>query len=267
METINIHNYENFAMDYLEGNLDNSTKSAFEKFLQLHPSIKIEIESLSGFQVSMIDDEFPEKESLKKEVRDLEMTGDEIEFDCIAYLEGDLNPEHAEEFTNMVESITEYKDKLQMFRSVYFEADQNITFNRKSKLKKHPRLYFLFPVSTAIAASVALLIFFNMPKYQNVEGQIAIRSTHPEIKIQNPNKEKIVYSEKTVFNTQTLEKKTISNIEEVRMQTDLLSENLHLKTLAKLEIAPRILNKNVRFSEYQINQIEKDNLVDLAKKI
>ncbi|MCC8088096.1 MAG: hypothetical protein LIO79_02380 [Rikenellaceae bacterium] len=47
MEKVNINNYEEFALDYLEGNLSRERSEMFEKFLIEHPDIAVDIDGLS----------------------------------------------------------------------------------------------------------------------------------------------------------------------------------------------------------------------------
>ena len=69
---INIHNYEEFALDYLEGNLSEPQLTAFSNFLKQYPKVRQELE---GFEPICISDDdleptpfFSKKEELYKEV-------------------------------------------------------------------------------------------------------------------------------------------------------------------------------------------------------
>lgn len=68
---INIHNYEEFALDYLEGNLGEPALSEFSNFLLKHPDIRMELEDLETTCISEEDLEptplFSKKEELYKE--------------------------------------------------------------------------------------------------------------------------------------------------------------------------------------------------------
>lgn len=48
---MNLENYEQYALDYLEGQLTSEQKLEFELFLQDHPQIKAEIEELAGIRL------------------------------------------------------------------------------------------------------------------------------------------------------------------------------------------------------------------------
>jgi hypothetical protein len=66
---ITIENYEFYALDYLEGNLDETTQKAMDQFLNKHPEILAEMEEMKAFVLEPEDDLiFEKKDSLKKEV-------------------------------------------------------------------------------------------------------------------------------------------------------------------------------------------------------
>lgn len=67
MHIINKNNYEEYALDYLEGKLSPEQEQAMEQFLLEHPSIKEEIEGVE--KMVLVEDEsitYPYKKNLKK---------------------------------------------------------------------------------------------------------------------------------------------------------------------------------------------------------
>ncbi len=66
--TITNDNYEFYALDYLEGNLDATTQKAMDAFLQKHPELQAEMEDMQEFVVLEAEEElvFEKKASLKK---------------------------------------------------------------------------------------------------------------------------------------------------------------------------------------------------------
>ncbi len=63
--------YEEQALDYLEGNLSDEQRRAFESFMESHPEIAQEVRSLAqGMPVLPVDRvEFPDKEMLKRSTK------------------------------------------------------------------------------------------------------------------------------------------------------------------------------------------------------
>lgn len=66
---INLKNYEEFALDYLEGNLSNEQRRDFEAFLETQPEIKTEILTMNEFVIASADESiiFGKKDALLKE--------------------------------------------------------------------------------------------------------------------------------------------------------------------------------------------------------
>lgn len=68
---INIHNYEEFALDYLEGNLSEPELTAFSNFLNKNPEVRQELEDFEPIRISEEDLEptlfFSKKTELYKE--------------------------------------------------------------------------------------------------------------------------------------------------------------------------------------------------------
>lgn len=67
--TITTENYEFYALDYLEGNLDATTQEAMDNFLQKHPELQAEMEDMLAIILEPEDDIiFEKKDSLRKKV-------------------------------------------------------------------------------------------------------------------------------------------------------------------------------------------------------
>ncbi len=65
---INKFNYENYAIDYLDGQLDPEEQRAMDTFLQAHPAIKQELAALATFEMPLFADiSYPDKSELKKQ--------------------------------------------------------------------------------------------------------------------------------------------------------------------------------------------------------
>lgn len=67
--TITTKNYEFYALDYLEGNLDATTQEAMDNFLQKHPELQAEMDEMQAIILEAEDDiVFEKKDSLRKEI-------------------------------------------------------------------------------------------------------------------------------------------------------------------------------------------------------
>ncbi|NJO92441.1 MAG: hypothetical protein HC831_28335 [Chloroflexia bacterium] len=64
---INRHNYEEYLIDFMDGNLSAHEVEAVMSFLDSNPDIKAELEELNGDQLMTEDIIFEKKSLLKKE--------------------------------------------------------------------------------------------------------------------------------------------------------------------------------------------------------
>ena len=92
MEKINLHNYEAFFLDHLEGNLSEQQLLDLDDFLIEHPQLKVELDEMGGFDDLMLaagTPEFEDKANLKADPSVLSaFTVDDW---MIASIEGQLN--------------------------------------------------------------------------------------------------------------------------------------------------------------------------------
>lgn len=135
---IDIKNYEEYVIDFLEGSLSEEIKIEFEKFLKDNPMIQDEISGLSSATLT------PEKVSsgLKEELYQTGLPKDEvIENLLIGKLEGDLS---AEEEIRVDKWIKEHKDigKTWSLFSVSKILPGSYVYNRKRETKVPSKIQY-----------------------------------------------------------------------------------------------------------------------------
>ncbi|NQU86378.1 MAG: hypothetical protein HQ541_11510, partial [Mariniphaga sp.] len=97
-------NYEEFFLDYLEGNLEEKLVDEFIEFLQQNPDLKKELRSFEFYTADAVDKIFPDKERLHKEKFD---STTKFNFASVGILENDLTEEEKEEFVQYLEKHPE----------------------------------------------------------------------------------------------------------------------------------------------------------------
>jgi hypothetical protein len=161
-------NYEIYFLDYLEGNLDEELVNEFIEFLQVNPDLKDELQ-IAG-QVSLEADEvyFRNKEKLYKEEYDRE----ELFIDTsIALLEGDLNDSEKARFISFLKKHPQKQEEAALFEWTKQVPDQNIVFNKKSRLYKRPPQKTIMLWASRAAAVLALAFFmYKIAIYRNPEN-------------------------------------------------------------------------------------------------
>jgi hypothetical protein len=170
MEQLNIHNYEAFYLDFLEGNLNKEESAQLFRFLDENPSLKIEEENFDeiiNFN-EQLDDSF--KNELKQVDFELdEVTQMTINSFLIAQFEHQLsaNKENAVE-TFLVKQPT-YKVAQQQIKSTFLLPDLSINYPDKKGLKKSENRY-LWPLISSIAAILVILFLVMNPTSIPSEG-------------------------------------------------------------------------------------------------
>jgi hypothetical protein len=124
-------NYEQYFIDYLDGNLSDLEIGLLEDFLHSNPGLRNELEGLEKVHFRLEKEIFPFKESLKKPDLTLPVCQDNFEDFCIASAEGDLNYHLTAEFQKYFESHPEKITDYLVYKQVYLIPDYSIRFRSK----------------------------------------------------------------------------------------------------------------------------------------
>lgn len=162
-------NYEEYFLDYLDGNLSGEMLDCLNDFLALNPDLKAELESLSNFQEIQDSKSFNFKEDLKKSPGSLlpvEFKNEDEFF--IAKIENDLNESNQLAFEKYLKINPESEKNFQFLLKTKLQPDLKIVYPNKKGLKKKafiPLFNLKQPVFTYLAiASVILILFFSINK-------------------------------------------------------------------------------------------------------
>jgi hypothetical protein len=156
--------FETYCIDFYEGNLVESEKIAFLRFLDQHPDLKNEFQAFENVFIAPDDTVFPIKDQLKKieSSKSRSISTDNFEEYCIAYYEGDLS---VEEQKIMNEYIHKHPAKKHIFTAyqhtrilpeLHLKMPDKDSLKRTHVLNVSYRKMILF--TTSIAASI-LLVF------------------------------------------------------------------------------------------------------------
>lgn len=129
---ININNYEEFALDYIDGNLDEITLKYFEEFLNKNPEIKNEIEDLGDFTIEAPKNTFNDKFNLKESgIENISY----CEYLCISDIEGSITSAEKYELENIFSEKPELLNDYKQFIKAKLEVEQT-EFSSKYELKE-----------------------------------------------------------------------------------------------------------------------------------
>lgn len=281
MKTINVHNYEEFAIDYMVGNLSIQEAEAFTAFLAQHPDIADEV-LLFNTDDTEIEQETFSSSSLKMNIGEQRINDDNFEEYCIAAMEGDLDA-HAEArleaFIGNDASRRKVKEDFLQTRL----QDETIVYPHKEDLKKRvhkpllSRRLLNITASIAAASVFAFGVFFILSEQASMDSQLAENSTHtstiesvdapPKVITQSTSEQEPVETATVVASTKTNDNKNLAqateSLEEQIPETDeALNNTKELLQKLRLKQAEVPANK-VELGEIALAQPSYHIKVDL----
>ncbi len=158
---INKENYEQYALDYIEGNLEGDLLAAFERFLTEHPEIEEELEGMTEAMLEAENVMVPEFdiESLKMPVHaEGKIDKENYEDFVIEEVEGTLAADKQEELNAFMAANPALEADRELFHKTKLKADTSIRYESSDLRKPIPLFEYTQTVAFRVAAGVALLI-------------------------------------------------------------------------------------------------------------
>jgi len=185
---INRNNYEQYFMDYLDGNLSDQEIHMLEDFLLTNPDLRTELEGTERIVLSPDSNIYNQKEYLKKP--DFTLPVNEFNFEdyCIAGIEGDLNNLQLAELNKYIQDYPETRKLFQLYTRLHLTPDKSIVFPGKGDLKKtiilvkREVIYTLLSIAAAVA--FILIVYF---RNENISNNIpGVTANLPAVNIAKP---------------------------------------------------------------------------------
>jgi hypothetical protein len=242
-------NYEEFFIDYLEGNIDDKMVDQFIEFLQKNPDLKDELKAFKSFSTVGEDVFFPGKGKLYKEKYDSQK---EFDLSSVAIIENDLSPEETCNFQAYLEKHPEKIKEFELFKKTRLMPDESEVFKNKKRLYRTTKTKQILYFGIRIAAILALIFSFTILLKKNNEikvppVQIVKLSEDVKYKLENkvPPKALIKDTKKTQLKptvkdsvktepAKSIREKTRGRIEDGEMAV-IVRETQTFSTLAALD--------------------------------
>ncbi len=250
---INRHNYEEYLIDFMDGNLSANEVDVVMSFLNSNPDIKAEFDELSNGPLIAKEVIFKKKNLLKKDpISDIEGIS-KFEQLSLAILENDITEKEEKVLAELLEDspLKQYEHKL--IQKCRLESNTNIVFPNKRSLK-HYKLAanrkVIYLVSS-VAASVAILISFFVINTDSINyNGVAITDKsfdnpllrQPFIKIETKQTESVNFENKQVADSITVDtvlslertNELVVEIEPRKVEELLASSDYSIVTTSKL---------------------------------
>lgn len=157
MEQINLHNYEAFFLDYLEGNLDLEACSQLELFLAQHPALEDELKEMGGLDEIVL---VPEEKTLGD--TSFLKGGDTLnriteEEWMIKSIEGELTAEQQSKLDAHIKQF-QLEKTFKAYQLTKLKANPFIVLNDKAGMKRKETVSIALWMRYSAAASILILL-------------------------------------------------------------------------------------------------------------
>lgn len=176
-------NYEIWFIDFIDGKLNAEDEKTLFRFMDEHPDLKEELDSLVNTALRAPEISFGRKDSLYRKPE--EITTSQFDYLCAAHVENDLTPEQEAELEKIIESDKSKSEILGLFRKTKLVAPA-LSYPAKKSLYRSSaagQIIRLSLIALSAAAIVALILFnryiFN-PGAGSYTGAVASRYGHSE---------------------------------------------------------------------------------------
>ena len=165
---VNLHNYEAFFLDYVEGNLSAEVVAELILFLEENPLLKVELDDFSILEISPVSHVSFNKESLKVHVNKTNVEGF-----IVGSLEGINSQTDEEELAEFVKTDAPSLRLLNRYKNTILVAPE-VNFPKKDSLKKRSRVIVLYPLIGAVASFLIFFMISNGTEQQEYNPQAII---------------------------------------------------------------------------------------------
>jgi hypothetical protein len=176
---IDRHNYESFFILYLDNELPAEQRAELEAFVQLHPDLKEELDTLSQFHIEPeLQSVFPNKEELFRHETLENINADNYESWLLMYVDHELNTSQIEMVEDFAAHFEPAKRELEALQSAVL-LPGTISFAGKEQLYRRSTRR-IAPVWYRMAAAILILAFgfgFFLLRKNNSHPTVPIAKT------------------------------------------------------------------------------------------
>ena len=168
MNTINIHNYEAYLLDYLENNLSDNQQIELLVFLEEHPELNIELNDLSNNPLVCDDSIVFENKNKLKQIA--------IESLMIAEMEGVSSENDSKELKELLALQPILQKDFDLYKKTVLIPSKIVFLDKESLRKEKPARLIYWWISSAAALILALFILkiFSTSEINDTEQLVEV---------------------------------------------------------------------------------------------
>ncbi len=161
--SINLNNYEEYFLLYIDNELSQEERMEVTTFLELHPQLNEEFNALQNTVqspeegINLLDKSF-----LLKKVTSIYIDQNNFEEYFVAYHDKELNAQEQEEVENFIAGSPHYKTDFELIKKTKLVADEHIVFPNKNLLYKKEKAGKVFPMMMWRALAAAVFTGFGL---------------------------------------------------------------------------------------------------------
>lgn len=185
MIPINQHNYEEFFLLYVDGELSATDKQAVERFVQENPDLAVELDMLQQSQLPVEDWNFGNKSQLYRS-GSAEINSSNCQEQFLLYVDNELDAADREKVERFVLQHPLLQESFTQLKRTKLEPEL-LVFPDKTRLyrKEEKRILYMRWQRIAVAAvltGLALLLWTVVPRQKNTEPVLAKQSGNQVIR-------------------------------------------------------------------------------------
>ena len=182
-------NYEIWFTDWLDGNLNSLQVEQLKLFLDQNPDLREELNDQTTMNLVSSAVSFRHKEYLKKTPPDI--SEDQFEYLCVAYLENDLSESQKAELQEIVNIYPDRKRTFDLIQKTII-APAGISYKHNNRLLKRTTLQnairiSVLGLSAAAAISIIIIIYSVMPGTATFKQINTANNIMPDSAVQRPS--------------------------------------------------------------------------------
>ena len=157
-----IHNYEEYIVNYLDGQLSPVEAAELFLFLETHPDLGEDLDELR--EMAVVPDlnivyDFKDALKLSHDADAQKISSKNYLYYFTAFIEGDLSQKGMNAVNKFVDQNPTYKNDLLLLRNCKIEPPQAIVYPNKSELKRKRGAIIPIPIRWAALAATVLFLF------------------------------------------------------------------------------------------------------------
>jgi hypothetical protein len=192
----------------MDGKLSPGDMDKLLVFLEQNPDLAEELEGMKVCILEPINERYSNKEELKKTILSNTGNHNELDYLCIANLEGDISLEEKKRFDDLLSEDPTNKKLQSLYSKIKLIPDFQIIFNRKLSLKRNPIIKIKQSTlrnSMSIAAGFVLLLgIYSLFSLEKIDDNQLVLTTIETEQIHSIIEEETTYTEENIVTPENL---------------------------------------------------------------